>query len=157
RIPPPHPTSTMRLPESPPARRSICARRSGLISCSGLNSLVGSHQRCASALNLASSAGSKLAVVMLGTDYNSRSRCSLSCSQFFLPPARLFLQVALVDIREFAPVEPRAPVDPRMRHVFAAGGVNEMGHRVIARERLRRREFHRDQVRRLARRDRADT
>ena len=60
RMPPPQPTSRTRLPARPPATRSIQSRRSGLISCSGRNSLSGSHQRCASAQNLASSAGSAL-------------------------------------------------------------------------------------------------
>jgi hypothetical protein len=44
----------------PPVTRSIQSRRSGLISCNGRNSLSGSHQRCASAPNLATSPGSTL-------------------------------------------------------------------------------------------------
>ena len=71
------------------ARRSArrCSRsRSGLMSCSGLNSLVGSHQRCASALNLASSAGSAL-------------RCSWSL-QAILPVARPRGEVLRVDAGE---------------------------------------------------------
>src|SRR5438046_7528697 len=57
RMPPPQSTSSTFLPLRPRCA-SIHPRRSGLISCSGLNSPCGSHQRCASELNLASSAGS---------------------------------------------------------------------------------------------------
>src|SRR5436309_15572537 len=57
RMPPPQPTSSTFFPLRPRCA-SIHPRRSGLISCSGLNSPCGSHQRCASELNLASSAGS---------------------------------------------------------------------------------------------------
>src|SRR3954465_5458255 len=57
RMPPPHPTSSTRLPASA-AWRSIQSRRKGLMSCSGRNSPCGSHQRCASWLNFSSSAGS---------------------------------------------------------------------------------------------------
>src|SRR5437879_5389973 len=54
RIPPPQPTSSADAPASS-AMRAIQSRRSGLIWWSGLNSLSGSHQRCASALNFSSS------------------------------------------------------------------------------------------------------
>src|SRR5258708_37353400 len=57
KIPPPQPTSSTFFPRRPRCA-SIHPRRSGLISCNGLNSPCGSHQRCASWLNLASSAGS---------------------------------------------------------------------------------------------------
>src|SRR5882672_4941255 len=57
RMPPPQPTSSTLFPLRPRCA-SIHSRRSGLISCNGLNSPCGSHQRCASELNLASSAGS---------------------------------------------------------------------------------------------------
>src|SRR5690606_7196611 len=62
RMPPPQPMSTTRRPRKG-ASRSIQASLSGLIWCSGLNSDSGSHQREASAENLASSAGSALAGV----------------------------------------------------------------------------------------------
>ena len=42
------------------ARAAIQSRRSGLISCNGRNSLVGSHQRAASFSNFAISSGSTL-------------------------------------------------------------------------------------------------
>ncbi len=61
RMPPPQPTSSTRRPCSG-ARPSIQPSRSGLISCRGRNSLSRSHQRWASSENLASSAGSTLAV-----------------------------------------------------------------------------------------------
>src|SRR4051812_44485887 len=75
RMPPPHPTSSTRLPASA-AWRSIQSRRKGLMSCSGRNSPCGSHQRCASWLNFSSSAGSAF---------------TRSLSQKKAPPKRGFL------------------------------------------------------------------
>ena len=68
RMPPPQPTSTTLRPDRlPPACWTIHSRRSGLMSCRGLNSLSGSHHREASAWNLSSSAWSTLAAVLLST------------------------------------------------------------------------------------------
>ena len=61
-MPPPQPTSSTVLPARLPAHSWIHSRRSGLMACRGLNSLSGSHQRLASALNLSSSAWSALTV-----------------------------------------------------------------------------------------------
>src|SRR5690625_100930 len=60
RIPPPQPTSSTALSCRLPTCSSTQFRRSGLISCNGLNSLSGSHQRVARALNFSISAGSTL-------------------------------------------------------------------------------------------------
>src|ERR1035437_1525820 len=61
RIPPPQPISRTVFPLML-ASRSIHSRRSGLIWCSGLNSLSGSHQRWASELNLSISFWSALSM-----------------------------------------------------------------------------------------------
>src|SRR5690554_3101253 len=63
RMPPPQPTSSTSLPARL-ALSSIQLVRNGLISCSGLNSLSRSHQRLASASNLATSARSTLSVIL---------------------------------------------------------------------------------------------
>ncbi len=60
--PPPQPMSITFLPASG-ARALIHSRRSGLISWSGRNSEVGSHQRWASSLNFEISRGSAFVVI----------------------------------------------------------------------------------------------
>ena len=69
----------------------MCASRSGLISCSGRNSLVGSHQRCASALNFASSAGSTFKRLM-----------SLRCHHRALSRRSAFVDAGEAALRERA-------------------------------------------------------
>jgi len=58
KIPPPHPTSRIVLPE-PPACALTQPSRKGLISCKGRKSEEGSHHKWASSLNLASSRSSE--------------------------------------------------------------------------------------------------
>src|SRR5690606_15599355 len=60
RIPPPQPTSSTSSPSREPTFSWIQPSRNGLITCRGLNSLSGSHQRDARALNFSSSDGSTL-------------------------------------------------------------------------------------------------
>src|SRR5258708_13937229 len=164
RIPPPHPTSRTDLPARPPASFSTCARRSGLISCSGRNSLVGSHQRCASALNFASSAGSTFAVTTLsptlsqgrGSERGTRFREMGPSCNASLPPSRLVLEVLFVQVHEAAAGDACATPHPYVRHMLPPVGVDEMRDRVKAREGLERGKVHRREGGRLARSDRAD-
>src|SRR5436190_1991913 len=86
------------------------------MSCSGLNSLVGSHQRCASWLNFSSSTGSTLATPDL-----LRPRRSSLC------------ELARIESGERAVFHAQAAVYPDVRDVLASSRVHEMRSRVVER------------------------
>src|SRR5690606_14772892 len=89
RMPPPQPTSSASLPASEDFS-SIQLVRSGLISCSGLNSLSRSHQRLARASNLAISARSTFSVIMIPLLHlpDPRPGAGFECVRLGLGPAR---------------------------------------------------------------------
>src|SRR5690606_16116897 len=67
KMPPPQPTSITFFCCSPPTVSLIQLRRKGLMSCRGLNSLVGSHHFEAKALNFSISVGSTFTVDIIPT------------------------------------------------------------------------------------------
>src|SRR3990172_10010551 len=101
------------------------------MSCSGLNSLPGSHQRCASSLNLAISAGSTL--IMLTPDA-------------VVPERGLGQHFVGVYGGQITVVHHEFPVDPDVADVLASGGVDQMRLRIVARRKLGPGKPHRRDV-----------
>src|SRR5947209_5802519 len=148
RIPPPHPMSRTRRPTRPPAMRSTQPRRSGLMSCNGLNSLFGSHQRWASAEKRASSAGSAFAIMA-----REAIRRSLEAG---LPHLRARQQRRFVEGCELPLAQHRATADPGVRDIGARGDMHQMGYRIVHRLAVYAAEIDGDDVRLLARLQRSD-
>src|SRR3569832_1532213 len=152
RMPPPQPTSITFLPARP-ARWLMYSSLSGLMSCSGLYSLCGSHQRMADCSNLATSAGSTLALYIVMTVF--QSLLSIESAYLLLPRRGLRLERVFVERGERAVLEQVAARDPHVRDLVAASGVHQLRDRKIQRLRLDVAEAHRRDIRRLARRERA--
>src|SRR5471030_3339468 len=74
----------------------------------------------------------------------------------FGPPTRLVAKILLVEAFQVALGEARAALDPDVRHVLPSRGIDEMRYGIKAWESLKRRKFHRGEVRALADGDRAD-
>src|SRR5262245_60112711 len=136
------------------------------MSCSGLNSEPGSHQRWASWLNFSSSTGSTLIIYQLpDVSYQPsayRKANSLAAgsrrlaSDLVLPVRRLGRELARVESRQLPVVDDTLAVDPDVGHVLAAGGIDEMRKRVIARPQLGRFQADGGYVCALPRRERSD-
>ena len=140
------------------------------MSCNGLNSPVGSHQRCASAPNFASSAGSALSMVSITrtmADGWKETRCRWRKVDSTSParvaaaaggPARSgCARRARRCRRAWGGFCHNAPArDPGVADLIAAGDVNEVRHRVIAGRVRYRAQIDCDQIRLLAGFDRSD-
>src|SRR5262245_42400139 len=169
-IPPPQPTSSTRLSLSA-ARRSMWFSRNGLISCSGLNSARGSHQRCASSLNFSSSRGSAFCIdsetrewrletrrrvtitrILLGPVSNPQSLISnlpsrVSALDLFLPPRGFRGELGGIKAGQASMLQLELARHPHVAHMLSPGGVDQVRHRVETRSDVRRTEVDRRYIR----------
>src|SRR5690348_1630377 len=122
------------------------------MSCRGLKSLAGSHQRCARALNLASSAGSTLSM-SLSTGGGkvwfaelANARPSSGSRQPVLPGMRDRGKLVRIERDEPLVEENAFAADPDVGDLIAARDVHQVRDRIVAGRMLERTKVHRDGI-----------
>src|SRR5271165_884453 len=120
------------------------------MSCSGLNSLLGSHQRWARPLNFASSAGSRF---NMERQYRPVGSAIL---QSVLPEACAGGQIGGVEQGERAGPDPRLPRNPYVADLVASDDMEQVRQRIVTGRMLERGEVDGDGVGLLAGYERTD-